>query len=583
MRGNQLMLTRALRRIESQPLWFWLIALAVLGAGLGLRNPWPPDEPRFALIARDMLLSHDWWIPRVAGDVYPDKPPAFMWAIASMTWLTGSLRVGFLLPSLLAGLGTLWLVKDLATRLWDPRTGLIAAATLLVTLQFTTQARFAQIDMLLVGFTTLGLYGLLRHLLRGPDWGAFTLGSFAMGLGVITKAVGFLPLFILPVWFYLGWRRWPGAEFRWDPRWLLGPLALVAAIALWLVPMWLITESGSPEFASYRHDLLFTQTVTRYVSAWHHVKPIWYYLVQVIPGLWLPVIAALPWLLPSWRRALAERDLRIALLLAYVVLIVLFFSFSPGKRGVYVFPALPALVLAASPYLSAICERINAQRTAIVGLVLAVLLPTVAIALALSGRISALAEDDLALIAVPAWTLLALMGGAAVAWSWAGGRTRAVASLVGWIATAWILYGLVLMPALDRIRSGRLVMDAAEQALAPGQQLGVIAFLEQQVLQTDRSLVHFGFRRRDQQQQAEDGAAWLLASNDNRLLVQGQAMMGCWDPGALTRIAYAHRRDWYLVGAEDLTPACRAVASELADWRERLRRYDRSNSTSINR
>ena len=30
---------------------FWLVALLVLGAGLGLRDPWPADEPRFALVA----------------------------------------------------------------------------------------------------------------------------------------------------------------------------------------------------------------------------------------------------------------------------------------------------------------------------------------------------------------------------------------------------------------------------------------------------------------------------------------------------------------------------------------------------
>ena len=27
---------------------FWLFALLILGTGLGLRDPWPADEPRFA-------------------------------------------------------------------------------------------------------------------------------------------------------------------------------------------------------------------------------------------------------------------------------------------------------------------------------------------------------------------------------------------------------------------------------------------------------------------------------------------------------------------------------------------------------
>ena len=112
-------------------LLMFLLGAAVLASGIGLRDPWAPDEPRFALIARDMLISGDWLIPRVGGDLYPDKPPLFMWLVAAGTWLTGSLRTGFLLPSVLASLGTLWLVFDLARRLWDRDTAVAAGLVLL--------------------------------------------------------------------------------------------------------------------------------------------------------------------------------------------------------------------------------------------------------------------------------------------------------------------------------------------------------------------------------------------------------------------------------------------------------------------
>ena len=55
--------------------WLLLIALVVLGAGLGLRDPWPADEPRFALIAREMVESGQWLFPMRGGELYPDKPP----------------------------------------------------------------------------------------------------------------------------------------------------------------------------------------------------------------------------------------------------------------------------------------------------------------------------------------------------------------------------------------------------------------------------------------------------------------------------------------------------------------------------
>ncbi len=43
--------------------WLMLAALLVLGAGIGLRDPWPSDEPRFTLVAKHMIESGDWLFP----------------------------------------------------------------------------------------------------------------------------------------------------------------------------------------------------------------------------------------------------------------------------------------------------------------------------------------------------------------------------------------------------------------------------------------------------------------------------------------------------------------------------------------
>ena len=64
----------------------------------------------------------------------------------------------FLLPSLLGALLSLWLVSDLARRLWSPRHSLYALAALFCTLQFGLMAKRAQIDMVLVGMTTVALW-----------------------------------------------------------------------------------------------------------------------------------------------------------------------------------------------------------------------------------------------------------------------------------------------------------------------------------------------------------------------------------------------------------------------------------------
>ena len=119
---------------------FWLFAVLILATGLGLRAPWPADEPRFALVARHMVESGNWLFPHRGSELYSDKPPLFMWMQAGLLWLTGNLRIAFLLPSLLAALGTLWCVVDLGSRLWTRRVGLYASWAVLLTVQFSWQA-----------------------------------------------------------------------------------------------------------------------------------------------------------------------------------------------------------------------------------------------------------------------------------------------------------------------------------------------------------------------------------------------------------------------------------------------------------
>src|SRR3546814_10097901 len=139
-----------------------------------------------------MWESGDWWFPHRGQELYSDKPPLYFWLLGASYALVRDWTVAFLLPSLLAALGTLWLTFDLGCRLWGRRAGLWAAAAVLCAFQFAYQAKRAQSDPTVVFFITLGFYGLGRHLLLGPHWRWFWAGCFAAGLGVFTKGGGFL-------------------------------------------------------------------------------------------------------------------------------------------------------------------------------------------------------------------------------------------------------------------------------------------------------------------------------------------------------------------------------------------------------
>lgn len=542
------------RDVRLDWLYLILLALVLIATGIGLRDPWPADEPRFALVASDMLLSGDWLIPQVGADIYADKPPLFFWLLAICMGVTHSMRAGFLLPSLFAAIGCVLLVYDLARRLWNRETGLIAGLALLFSVQFVWQARQAQIDAVLCFWTTLGLYGLLRHCLLGPAWRWYVTGWAAAGLGIITKGVGFLPLLVLIPFAFTRSGAWtPRVTFPGGSRWLWGPVALLAAVSIWLVPM-LLAAQNDPLLAAYRDEILFHQTVGRYATAWHHREPFWYFIVEVIPGLWLPLTALIPWLWTPWRRSFRARDLRIALPLMWVALVVLFFSLSSGKRGVYVLPALPALALAAAPFLKALASRQGPQRTLFIvaGLIAGVCLATAMYLLGDTRAHQRLIEEYEIDALVP---LLAIGGISSLICAIARVH-RGFSAFAAALTAILLVVSFVVNPVINDVRSGAGFVGKVEQQADeswPGRELGTVAYKEQYLLYFKRPVVNFGHARwREAGQEATDAAAWLAADPTRVLLVDEVVRKRCFSRAQALKVGSSNRIMWSLVtGAAD--------------------------------
>lgn len=540
---------------------FWLFALLILATGLGLRDPWPADEPRFALVAKQMVESGDWLFPHRGSELYSDKPPLFMWMQAALLWLTGNLRIAFLLPSLLAALGTLWCVTDLGARLWTRRIGLYAGWITLLTIQFTWQAKKAQIDPMVVFWITLSCYALLRHVLQGQNWRLWALGWAAAGLGTITKGVGVIALLILIPAAVASLRGWAGVRIHArDARFWLGPLAFVAACGVWLVPMLIAAlGNGSGDYRAYVDDILLRQTVTRYANSWHHGQP-WWYFIEVLLTAWLPTALALPWAIPAWRRRLRRRDARFLVPLGWVLLVFVFFSIPSGKRDMYILPALPMLALALAPLLPGILRRPNAQRL-LLGFVLVFSLAALGAGLAMllgdpgfergfmEGR-DAHVADGLA------WMFAAIGGFGLGSTLWCG-RRRAHAALVAMLTGLWLLYSLVGAPLLNDGSSSRGLMRDVGAAIGPAAELGLVGWREQQLLMADRPAADFGFKR-DAALQFADGVRWQHTHPRARWLLveEGQGLPACIDSARARDMDVANGRRWWLLDAE-ATRGCR--------------------------
>jgi 4-amino-4-deoxy-L-arabinose transferase-like glycosyltransferase len=550
----------------ARPLWlssarlevvlFGLFALLLLGIGIGLRDPWPSDEPRFALVAHAMVEHGRWLFPHRGSELYADKPPLFMWLQAGGYLLTHNWRVAFMLPSLVAGLGALALVYDLARRLWNHRSALLAATTLLVTIHFTYQMRNAQIDPLLLGWMTLANYGLLRHLLLGPAWRWFAVGCFAAGLGVITKGVGVLALLMLVPYVLVRHRRWRMvAALRGGWHWWLGLCAFLLPILAWLVPMVLVARAdGDPQHAAYDQDILFGQTVHRYATPTGHLhSPV--YFLGIIAVDWLPLSLLLPWAIPAWWRRLRRGDARFALPLGWFLLVLVFFSISPGKRDVYILPTLPMVALALAPLLPGLLRK-RQVRWAIFALtaVLSVVL-TLAATLALT-RHPAWATRMEQSLDPQLWWLLLVIGGAGLC---IAACTRIRRAPLGWLLLAsvlWGLYGLWAYPMLNGERSARDVMAHARAIAGPDATIGLLAWKEQNLLMARGPVTEFGFLQPWPQQFAQ-ATAWLRADPGRRWVFSLDAAMGaCVTRRHAHYVGHANRRNWWMFQAGAVIPGC---------------------------
>ncbi|MEO7774583.1 MAG: glycosyltransferase family 39 protein [Steroidobacteraceae bacterium] len=542
-----------------QLVWLGVAALLLIASGFGLRDPWPADEPRFALIARDMVLTGQWLFPRVGGELYADKPPMYFWLLAACYSVLGSIRWSFLIPSIVAAFGTLALTYDLARRVWNEHAAFLTTATLLCTLQFVATFRGAQIDPTLCFLVTLGAYGILRHLLLGPAWQWYVLGGVAAGLGIITKGVGFLPLFLMLPYVLLRALKFAGLpRFAGGWRWLLLLPGLLLGVAPWIVPMLLaVLTSNSADLRAYMNEILYDQTVNRYASAWHHHKPWHYFLTQVIPGLWLPWSLLLFWLVPGWLRAWRSRDARQWLPLLWVLVVLVFFSLSPGKRGVYLLAALPVFAFAGAGHLTRLYALHGVQRLSL-GLASTVTLVALLGAVALHWNIRGLGTSAHMGGLESFWPVYFIAAGAVVALvlTWRSAPLLAWPAVLLIVVLGWAYGG---MPQMNEQRSGRLFVRSILAAQPEGRTLALVGYKEQFLLYLQRPLLNFGHRRaREGLQEEYDAAAWLNAAPDRVLLVAADNMKACFGASPRQQTGRGRSERWYFVTAPAKTECAAA-------------------------
>jgi len=332
-----------------------LLCLAIVAFyfyGLGLLPLVGPDEPRYAQVAREMLLRGDLITPTLGGHTWFEKPALLYWMMIAAFKAFGvsewSARLGPALSGLLT-IAAVWCVGREVERTssTDGISGFgfwseLAAATSFGVIVFSRGASF---DMVITMTTTWALsFFLLHEVARVPrSKTIFLVGFYALvGLSLLAKGlVGIVIPFGVVTLYYLLRRELPPRRVWLSLIWGV-PVAL-AVSSIWYGPV------------IYRHgwqfiDQFFIQHhFARYVSnKYHHAQPVYFYLLILVP-------LTLPWSAFLFDGIAAIRDWYLQDLdslsktrvfsLAWLLLPILFFSFSGSKLPGYILPVLPAASL----------------------------------------------------------------------------------------------------------------------------------------------------------------------------------------------------------------------------------------------
>ena len=302
-----------------------------------------PDEGRNAEVAREVLATGDWVTPHLDVVRCLDKPILFFWAAAISMKVFGVNEFAARFPSALAALIGVIAVYVLGRRMFGERAGLLSGLVLATSPLYAALGRTVIFDMLLSVFITLTMlfwYGGYTEEDPRRKRLFYLLSWAAMALAVLTKGpIGaVLPLGIAGL-FLIATRSL--ARIR-EMELLRGPLLLLFISGPW----YLLVSIRNPEYPYYffvaEHLLRYTTT------AFHRVKPFWYYLPVVAAGL-LPWIFFLPSAVAQGMRGTgkgSDRE-RAGLLFSgiWAAVVFLFFTFSKAKMPMYILPMFPALAL----------------------------------------------------------------------------------------------------------------------------------------------------------------------------------------------------------------------------------------------
>ncbi len=440
---------------------FLIICAAWLLPGLIGHDPWKPDEAMAFSVIHGMLREGHWLSPMIAGLPSADYPPLYYW-VASLTAFLFSpilpLHDGARLASGVFMLIAIAFTYRTANRLFDDRAGRIAVLLLIGCLGLLLRGHEINPEIAgLAGFA-IAFYGMTR-IRSEPRKGGVTTG---IGGGVIALSIGVVPALLVPllaIALMLFLRDTKNRDFRRGIGIAIGvmlPLMLVYPVALKL--------SGPVDTRTWFDVVLGAPFLTD--ESRRAMNPL--YFLNILPWYGLPALPFALWL--WWRdRAKLRERIELALPLVGFVALLVMLSLVRESRDPSAMVLLLPLALAAASVLDRLPRGLASFMDWFSTVFFGALI--VAFWLYWTAAVTGVPEGAARAVSIQApgfvfsfralpFVCAALLS---IVWLYAVIRAhrsnrRAIVNWAAGITLIWVFLSSLMLPAIDHVRSYRLVV-----------------------------------------------------------------------------------------------------------------------------
>lgn len=316
---------------------YWLVLVLMVfcftlfGYQIGAPSLFEEDEATIAAVSLEMVQTGDPVTMHYNYKPWFHKPPLYIWLAALCLKFFGFTEFAVRLPSLLFGLGTVWLIYLLGKTMFDKETALYALLMGAASLLLIILSRAGFVDTPLTFFITLAFYCYYRGFFRGKNLWLQLLFFVSCALAVLSKGPLGIILPFTAVFLHLILSRQikPITE-NWIAILLGSALMLIVGLPWWVIET---AIHGRPFIESLFGKFMFGIYATTFQA---HSAPFYFYLLVILIGFF-------PWSFFFPYSAYAKKG-NLLLWLWFGVVFILF-STAQTKIPGYILPLFPPLAL----------------------------------------------------------------------------------------------------------------------------------------------------------------------------------------------------------------------------------------------